>query len=100
MADVSELIEIVTQVRERIAVDGGDFMWTRWRTREEALADIDDDLRRLEAGELPPLLAGLFAPTASVQEHSLSNGWGEEFIALSARFDRAFAQALASSDRA
>jgi len=31
----------------------------------------------------------LFAPTGDLQETSIDNGWGDEFVALSARFDRA-----------
>ena len=30
----------------------------------------------------------LFAPTGSIQETAMSNGWGDEFLALSACVDR------------
>jgi hypothetical protein len=31
----------------------------------------------------------LFAPTGSLQETSISNGWADKFLALSSRFDAA-----------
>jgi len=31
----------------------------------------------------------LFAPTGSLQESSMSNGWANEFLALSSEFDEA-----------
>jgi hypothetical protein len=38
-------------------------------------------------------LSILFAPTGSIQEVSLSSGWGDEFIYLSMDFDRAEGEA-------
>jgi hypothetical protein len=46
-----------------------------------------DDTSRL------PELKVLFAPTGSIQEVSVSSGWGEEFLGLAARFDKAAARA-------
>lgn len=43
--------------------------------RGEAVRDID--------------LSLLFAPTGDIQETSIENGWADEFIVLSDRFDRA-----------
>ena len=37
--------------------------------------------------ELVEVLKLLFAPTGSIQEVSISSGWGQEFLSLSARFD-------------
>jgi hypothetical protein len=38
-------------------------------------------------------LSILFAPTGSIQEVSLSSGWGDELIHLSVDFDRAEGEA-------
>jgi hypothetical protein len=45
----------------------------------------------LAEGRLPPRLdmSMLFAPTGPIQEVSLSSGWGDKFIAVADRFDRA-----------
>jgi hypothetical protein len=58
-------------------------------------ADIADTLRtaiaRLESGK--PINKGeltfLFLPTGPLQDTSIDNGWGDEFVALAARFDSA-----------
>jgi hypothetical protein len=58
---------------------------------EAALQEIDDLIVALEGGQTPPRprMSVLFAPTGPIQEVSLSSGWGEEFLALAARFDAA-----------
>ena len=52
---------------------------------------LRDAIAQLERGE--PIeksdLKLLFAPTGPLQETAIDNGWGDEFVALSARFDRA-----------
>jgi hypothetical protein len=49
----------------------------------------------LESGKLPPRgdLSVLFAPTGPIQEVSVSSGWGEAFLELAERFDRAAGRA-------
>ncbi|MDH3232680.1 MAG: hypothetical protein OEQ29_04080 [Alphaproteobacteria bacterium] len=61
----------------------------------QSAADIAEMFRaaiaKLERGE--PINKGalkiLFLPTGDLQEISIDNGWGDEFVALAARFDRA-----------
>jgi len=61
----------------------------------QGAADLAEMLRgaiaRLERGE--PINKGqltiLFLPTGPLQDTSIDNGWGDEFVALAARFDRA-----------
>jgi hypothetical protein len=37
-------------------------------------------------------LSILFAPTGNIQEVSISSGWGEAFLELTARFDAALTE--------
>jgi hypothetical protein len=62
------------------------------------IAESDDDLVEELDGHIGALRAGdadtrgmtvLFLPTGPLQEVSLSSGWGDEFVALADRFDRA-----------
>ena len=61
----------------------------------QGAADIAETLRnaiaRLERGK--PINKGeltvLFLPTGPLQDTSIDNGWGDEFVALAARFDGA-----------
>ena len=57
--------------------------------------DLSQDLRsavaQLRAGDASsvPHLRLLFAPTGRIQERSLDEGWGDEFLGLAERFDHA-----------
>lgn len=87
------LIAVLHDIRALLARPDNDFFWSRWAGETEALADIDAVLRRINAGETVQIqsLELLFAPTGSLQEVSLSSGWGEEFVRIAKRFDAAIA---------
>jgi hypothetical protein len=72
-----------------------DFAWSGWDDAEEAVSELSGHIATLEAGRLPPKLdlTVLFAPTGPIQEVSISSGWGDEFLALAERFDRAASRA-------
>ena len=89
MADLAELIEIITSIRLYLSKPQGDFIWTSWKSQAEALHEIDEHLALLRDGVPSKYLAGIFAPTGLVQEHSISNDWGQEFIDLASQFERA-----------
>ena len=88
---LASLIDVLLRTRQLLLLPDNDFCWSRWDNAESAVRDIDGFIRLLREGQLPPRmdLSILFAPTGSIQEVSLSSGWGDEFIALSAQFDRA-----------
>ena len=67
---------------------------------DEALAELDGHIERLRHDDLSQLdaLRLLFAPTGSLQETSISGGWGEEFITLATQFDQVL-KALRRSQR-
>ena len=87
-----QLLDILEQVLKRI-VDDSDVVWTRFDTPAALRAELASYSEQLEKGHFSCLrqLDLLFAPTGSLQEHSISNGWEEEFIRLSALFDSAYA---------
>jgi hypothetical protein len=70
--------------------DNNDYSWSWWRDAPEALHEIDRLIERLQTGTaLPHEIAALFAPTGPLQELSESSGWGELFLGLANRCDRA-----------
>jgi hypothetical protein len=85
------LIDVLIRTRELLLLPENDFAWSRWDDADSAVRDIDQFIGFLRDGKLPPRmdLSILFAPTGTIQEVSLSSGWGDEFIYLSMRFDRA-----------
>jgi hypothetical protein len=81
----SRILAILHEVRSYLAFSSNDFSWSRWSSREEALTDFDAIVERsdIEALKL------LFGPTGSLQEVSISSGWGEKFLELASSFDQA-----------
>lgn len=88
------LLQILQETREFLAFPGNDFARSTWNNAAEALAELDTFISAIVAGR--PFdhsgLSLLFAPTADIQEVSLSSGWGDEFCRLAKRFDAAFAR--------
>jgi len=86
-----EVVAILDQVVHVLHLPNTDVVWSRYNSVEEAMVDIQQHIDRLRRGDLSKIddLTLLFAPTGSLQEISISNGWGEGFLYLAARFDRA-----------
>ena len=57
--------------------------------QRDALREFDAFVAQIESGDTSRRadLELLFAPTGSIQEVSVSSGWGDEFLAVSERFD-------------
>ncbi|MDI4643677.1 hypothetical protein [Cohnella hashimotonis] len=66
-----------------------ELLWSKYDDINDLIAELDDVLERLQRKDLSvlPEIAAMFAPTASLQEISLSNGWGEAFLYYSGRVD-------------
>lgn len=99
MTSLAELISILEEARRALGAPENDFAWSWWSDRDEAWRELDAILDELRSGTLPePLtLRVLFAPTGPIQEVSISSGWGDAFIVLADRFDRALAACLADT---
>jgi hypothetical protein len=85
------LLAILREVRCLLARPGNDFSWSGWNDETAALREIDALIAGIASGEIPEMasLKALFAPAGPIQELSVSNGWGNEFLALADRFDAA-----------
>ncbi len=86
-----QVADVLREASVWLSRPGNDFAWSSWDNAEEALAEISAHIAALDAGKLPPKrdLTVLFAPTGPIQEVSVSSGWGDEFLALAAKFGRA-----------
>jgi len=84
-----ELIEVLKAVKANIK-DDADCIWSYFETPQDAQNEIDRYVAELEKGNLNSLheISVHFAPTAGYQELSLQNGWSNEYIKLSERFDK------------
>jgi hypothetical protein len=86
-----ELINIITLVKLKIT-DESVMIYTAYQTAEKLRDELDAHILLLHCGKTNGLddLNLLFSPTASLQEHSLSNNWATEYLQLSEKFDQLF----------
>jgi hypothetical protein len=87
--NLQDLISIVKEARSLLALANNDFSWSSWIDQDQAISEVDKIITELENGSVPDIRV-LFAPTGPIQEVSLSSGWGNEFIELADRFDKAY----------
>lgn len=94
--DLTALLRVLDEVMGIVTAFPQDTTWSRWATADSMIAELCDHADRLRAGDLSMVreLSFLFAPTGSLQEVSLSSGWGERFVAVAERFDHAFDAAV------
>lgn len=78
-AGLTDLEQIVAELRALAARPDNDFTYSWWDTTEEVLAELD--------GITGDGLSTLFLPTSGMQELAISSGWGSEFNALADRFE-------------
>lgn len=90
-----ELIEVLRETRNLLALPRNDFVWSGWDDAVAGLAELDRHIAVIESGRLPARLDldVLFAPTGPIQEVSASSGWGSDFLTVAAKFDAAAARA-------
>ncbi|HEX2209480.1 MAG TPA: hypothetical protein VHG93_17510 [Longimicrobium sp.] len=88
-----ELLEVMREIRARLADPDANFLWSSWEDADDALAETDALIQELEDGGAPDrfTLSVLFAPTGPIQETAMSSGWGDEFLSLASRCDGALA---------
>ena len=86
-----EMVNVLQEARDLVARPENEFAWSSWMDAGNALAEIDGMIAALEGGDPLGNWAGtvVFVPTGPMQELSLSSGWGDEFVALAARWDAA-----------
>src|SRR5262249_16948428 len=88
-----ELLAILKETRNLMALPENDFAWSSWKDAEQALLEMDDFIAGVASGAALPKtdLSVLYAPTGPIQEVSLSSGWGTEFLALADRLETVMA---------
>lgn len=91
MDNLKLIIDIIKTIRNKITVDT-DVVYAGYNSVIELQTDIDKDLDALEKGDFKALekFKYRFGPTATFQELSLSNVWGDEFLILAERFDATY----------
>ena len=90
MDKYEEFIAVLKVIRNIVDSPDIDLCWSKYDDLAELLKEIDFYIEQLgkHDGSILKDLSLFFAPTGSLQEISISNGWGEKFIELSMVFDK------------
>jgi dATP pyrophosphohydrolase len=88
--DVEEiLVNLLDEIKEIIRTQDTDVLWSSFDTKEDFLKELDNHIQRFQNNDFSSIekLIGLFLPTGDLQEIAISSGWGEEYLAISKKFD-------------
>jgi hypothetical protein len=85
---LQHIIHLLSLVEEKIT-DDSDMTWTAYPDAETMRNELAGYRQKLEQEDFSvlPALRLLFAPTGSLQEFAMSNGWGREYLDLADTFD-------------
>ena len=88
---INDVINVLKKTKAIIKDIDIDVAWSRFDSEEDVIAALDDHIENLLSHNFSNIwdLIILFAPTGSLQEISISNGWGAEYLALASEFDTA-----------
>ncbi len=93
--DADEVIRVLTEVIDIVARPDTDVTWSGYDTPEEAAAELRDLIDRIRdprtARSAVREISLLFLPTGALQEIAISSGWGNTYLTLAERMDRALA---------
>jgi len=88
-----QLLKILQQTKDILLLPTNDFGWSHWCDASEAVREVEGFISAIENKQAfdELKLRVLFAPTGSIQEVSISSGWGDAFLNLASDFDDALA---------
>ena len=83
------LIDIINEVKTYIS-DDSDMTYCYYETPKALIAVLDKYIQEIQNGNMKVIdeLSVEFAVTSSLQEHSLGNGWSDEYLIIAEKFDR------------
>ncbi|MFL5740470.1 MAG: hypothetical protein ACJ75B_09665 [Flavisolibacter sp.] len=72
--------------------DDSDMMWTHYDNAKRLRNELEKNVQKLGVSDTSSLeeLKTFFLPTATLQEHAISNGWSDEYLELAAKFDNLY----------
>ncbi|ACT03324.1 hypothetical protein [Paenibacillus sp. JDR-2] len=85
-----KIIYLLEELRARVESPLTDLFWSSYNSVSEILEEIDSYVIRLTAMDIEVMkdIQFFIAPTGSMQEISISNGWASEFVAISGMLDQ------------
>ena len=85
---ITQLINLINRVKKNVSEDS-DMTYCYYKTPKALIAKLDENIIALKNGNMEVVddLAVDFAPTSSLQEHSLCNNWSDDFLIIAEEFD-------------
>ncbi|WP_127492981.1 hypothetical protein [Paenibacillus glycanilyticus] len=86
----NKIIYLLEELRARVESPLTDLFWSSYNSVSEILEEIDSYVIRLSAMDIDVMkdIQFFIAPTGSMQEISISNGWSDEFIVITEKLDQ------------
>ena len=90
---IADLIVILREVKGKLTNESN-VVWTHYESASDLIFEIERFISCLLANDMAVLEEIYFAflPTSTFQDVSINNGWGREYIEMSVRFDKVYAE--------
>ena len=88
--NLSNLITLVEKIKDLIKEQGTNVLWTHYSCEEEVIDELERHIMMLHKEDFSIIneLILLFSPTSDLQELSISNGWGKQYLEIAEKFDK------------
>ncbi len=88
--NLSNLIALIEKIKDLVNKQGTNVLWTHYDSKEEVINELERHIMLLHKEDFSKIneLILLFAPTSDLQELSISNGWGKQFLVIAEKFDK------------
>lgn len=86
-----DLISVLEDAKVMLARPDNDYSWSSWGIQKNALKEIDKLIDQISTNSKIDVFAleVIFTLAGPMQEVSLSSGWGDSFLELAKRYDKA-----------
>ena len=88
--NLSNLIALIEKIKDLVNQPGTTTpLWIHYDSIEEVVGELERHILLLHKEDFSIIkeLTLLFAPTSDLQELSISNGWGNQFLEIAEEFD-------------
>ena len=88
--NIKKMFCLIQEVIEIIRLPSTNTLFSEWNTPADAINHLNQLLEKLKNNDKQAIfeLKILFGPTGSLQDLSISSGWGYKFLYLANRFDK------------
>ena len=89
--NLSNLIILVEKIKDLVNQPGTTTpLWIHYDSKEEVIGELERHIMLLHKEDFSIIkeLTLLFAPTSDLQDISIRNGWGNQFLEIAEKFDK------------